>query len=96
MPRPSPLAASTSWLIILRTITFACFQMNRPIPTNSYTKLNEKPKIRGIQDVLAPGSPIMDLLDPILTCSAPEIVPDTTIILGVVSSFFALFAAAVN
>jgi hypothetical protein len=39
---------------------------------------------------------MMDLLDPILTCSAPEIVPDTTIILGVVSSFFALFATAVN
>ena len=38
----------------------------------------------------------MDLLDPILTCCAPEIVPETTMIRAVVSSFFALLAAAVN
>jgi hypothetical protein len=38
----------------------------------------------------------MDLFDPILTCCAPDIVPETTMILSVVSSFFALFAVAVN
>jgi hypothetical protein len=29
------LAASTFWLIILRTITLFCFQTNSPIPTSS-------------------------------------------------------------
>ena len=39
---------------------------------------------------------MMDLLDPILTCTSPVIVPEMTIILAVVSSFLALFATAVN
>ena len=38
----------------------------------------------------------MDLLDPILTWTSPVIVPETMMILAVVSSFLALFAAAVN
>jgi hypothetical protein len=46
--------------------------------------------------ILAPGSPMMDLFEPILTCTAPVIVPEMTMTLAVVSSFFALFATAVN
>jgi hypothetical protein len=46
--------------------------------------------------ILAPGSPMMDLFEPILTCTSPVIVPEMTMILAVVSSFFALFATAVN
>lgn len=38
----------------------------------------------------------MDLLEPILTCTSPVMVPEITMILAVVSSFLALFAAAVN
>jgi hypothetical protein len=38
----------------------------------------------------------MDLLDPILTWTEPVMVPEITIILGVTSSFLALFATAVN
>lgn len=32
---PSPLAASTFWLMMLRTITLLCFQTNSPMPTSS-------------------------------------------------------------
>lgn len=37
-----------------------------------------------------------DLFDPILTWTFPEIVPLTTMILGVTSLFFLLLAASVN
>jgi hypothetical protein len=46
-----------------------------------------------IYHVLAPGKPITVLLDPILTWVFPEIVPLTTMILGVRSFSF---TAAVN
>ena len=46
--------------------------------------------------ILAPGSPMIDLFEPILTCTSPVIVPEMTMILAVVSSFLALFATAVN
>ena len=43
---PSPLGASTSWLIILRIMTLFCFQTKRPIPTNSN---HGQLKTRGIE-----------------------------------------------
>lgn len=43
---PSPLGASTSWLIMLRRMTSFCFQTKRPIPTNSN---RSQLKARGIE-----------------------------------------------
>jgi hypothetical protein len=68
----------------------------KPNPHKFYQRVRSAVSGSVLNHILAPGSPIMDLLDPILTWTEPVMVPEITIILGVTSSFLALFAAAVN
>lgn len=98
---PSPFVeARTLEEMMFRMMMLLCLRRYRPTPSKACRLSATSHGLRGegggrrmIDNVLAPGRPTMVLLLPTRTFVSPEIVPDTTTILGVESFSF---TAAVN
>lgn len=79
MPIASPLAVRTLAEIRLRIMTFFCFQMKSPMPVISLCACQlMRDRMKTGVCLLAPGRPIMLLLEPMRILVEPVMEPLTT------------------